>query len=40
MPHICADEIFALMYAMPFIGLGVYWLKTKFKALIKKDDDK
>lgn len=29
MPHICGDEILALMMAMPFVGIAVSWVREK-----------
>lgn len=37
MPHICSDEIMAFVYALPFVGLAFYWVKTKIRSFIKKD---
>lgn len=40
MPHICADEILALVYALPFVGFAFYWTKTKIKSIINKKENK
>jgi hypothetical protein len=28
--HICPDEILALMYALPFFGVAVTYIKARF----------
>ncbi len=34
--HFCADELFAIMSVVPFVGVGMAWLKSKLNKLRRK----
>lgn len=31
--HFCADELVAILAAVPFVGAGVAWARSKWKGL-------
>ena len=34
--HFCADELMAIMYAAPFVGAGMVWVRIRIKRLFHR----
>lgn len=36
--HICMDEVFAVLTLLPWVGAGVVWVRTKWRAWAARRD--